>query len=101
MINAEEARQKTILNGESRDVLKSIDGKIKEVIYKGRYSCIYSFDEFDDILDNDTICALIQEIRSLGYYVECVYDLLHMKQLAPGVYHCYTVIRISWEEETI
>ena len=57
--------------------------------------------QFDDILDNDTICALIQEIRSLGYYVECVYDLLHMKQLAPGVYHCYTVIRISWEEETI
>lgn len=99
MINAEEARQKTILNGKSRDVLKSIDGKIKEVIYKGRYSCIYSFDEFDDILDDDTICALIQEIRSLGYYVECGYDPLHMKQLAPGVYHGYTAIKISWEEE--
>lgn len=101
MINAEEARQKTILNGESRDVLKSIDGKIKETIYKGRYSCIYSFDEFDDILDDDTICALIQEIRSLGYYVERGYDPLHTKQLAPGVYHGYTAIRISWEEERI
>lgn len=98
MINAEEARQKTILNGESRDVLKSIDGKIKEVIYKGRYLCIYSFDEFDDILDDDTIRALIQEIRSLGYYVERGYDPLHTKQLALGVYHGYTAIRISWEE---
>lgn len=99
MISAEEARQKTILNGKSRDVLKSIDGKIKEAMYKGRYSCIYSFDEFDDILGNDAICALIREIRSLGYYVECGYDPFHTIQLAPGVYHCYTVIKISWEEE--
>lgn len=97
MINAKEARQKTILNGKSRDVLKSIDGKIKEAMYKGRYSCIYSFDEFNDILDDDTICALIQEIRNLGYYVARGYDPLHTIQLAPGVYRGYTVIRISWE----
>ena len=97
MINAEEARQKTILNRKCGDVLKSIDSKIKEAAYKGCFSCIYSLDEFDDILNDDLIRALIQEIRCLGYKVERIYK--PRLTVSPGMYHSHIVLEISWEEE--
>lgn len=97
MINAKEARQKTILNRKCGDVLKSIDNKIKEATYKGCFSCIYSLDEFDYILNDDLIRALIREIRCLGYKV----GLINKPRLTltPDMYHSHIALEISWEEK--
>lgn len=90
MINAEEARQKTIL-GEAKyqkklyiSTVKKINRKIKEATKKGLYKVSYSYYDTDD-----DICKLLaNHYENMGYKVR----LIKHNMLDDEIY-------ISWEEE--
>ncbi len=91
MINAEEARSKTIL-GEAKyqkklyiSTVKKINRKIKEAIKKGLYGVAYSYYDTDD-----SICKLlVDHYENMGYKVKLIVN----NMLDDEIY-------ISWEEET-
>ena len=90
MINAEEARQKTILSGTKHQkklyisTVKKINRKIKEATKKGLYGVAYSY--YDT---GDSICKLlVDHYENMGYKVK----LIVHNMLDDEIY-------INWEEE--
>nr|DAF83607.1 MAG TPA: hypothetical protein [Caudoviricetes sp.] len=95
MINAYEAKRKTIINCKCKDVMNEIEKSIEEAIKAGFYDASISLDESDKKLIN----ALREELTNLGYKV----DYYPAAPLPPGCpadqWDFHSHLRISWNLE--
>ena len=64
MINAKEAKRKTLLNTKLKSHMKDIEKSVEKAIELGWYDTSVSF---TDNLDPCLVDALIKELESLGY----------------------------------
>lgn len=100
MINAEEARQKTILGEAKRqkklyiNTVKKINRKIKEATKKGSYKvtyvCNYISDDVCNCISDDVCKLLITHYENLGYTIR---TYKHNSWLYDDE------IYVSWEEK--
>lgn len=93
MINAHEAKRKTLINCECKDIMNKIEQSIKKSIKVGFYDVSIPL---GDTLDKEIIDTLREELTSLGYKV----DYEPAMPLPPGCpadqwdFHSY--LKIDW-----
>lgn len=92
MINACEAKRKTLINCKCKDVMNMIEKSIKETIKAGFYNTSIPLDE----PDKKIIDALCEELMNLGYKV----DYEPATPLPPGCpadqWDFYSYLKIDW-----
>lgn len=92
MINAHEAKRKTLINRECEDIMNEIEKGINESIKAGFYDTSISLNE----PDKELIDALREELTNLGYKVSYEPAI----PLPPGCpadqWDFYSYLKIDW-----
>lgn len=95
MINAEEARRKTIINTKAKELISIIERFINNAI---KHGIMNTSVPLSDSYKRDIIDAVVNELKSLGYHAK--YE--KAKPIPPGCpsdqWYSEDCLKISWEE---
>lgn len=101
MINAHEAKRKTLINSECKGIMTEIERSIKNAVKNGFYVAKIPMHQFNSTPRKAVIDALCEELTSLGYNV----DYIEPTTLAPGFhpeayrYNYCSYLKIDWSLE--
>lgn len=97
MINAHEAKRKTLINCECKGIMNSIERSIETVIRNGFYEAYIPLHQFGSTPSKQVVDAVCEELKSLGYKV----DYIPEEPVKPGFhpseqYNFNSYIKIDW-----
>lgn len=96
IINAKEARRKSLLHSKLRAYLEMIQDSIDRAIENGRYdTTVY----FSHDLDSSVVATLTKEFTSLGYKVEYMASMPCPEACPPSQWHSSAYLNIDWEDD--
>lgn len=101
MINAHEAKRKTLINIDCKGIITEIEQSIKNAIKKGLYEVEIPLHQFGSTPGKDVVDALHEELTSLGYKVDYVNSTTMTPGFRPGEleYNLSSYLRINWSLE--
>ena len=95
MINAKEARRRTLLNTKLKDFMSEIDIQINKAIERGDYHVRVTANGYS----KELIDAVMEELELLGYQMEFHIEVPCPAGCRSDQWWDESYLRIDWEEE--
>lgn len=96
MINAHEAKRKTLINCECKDIMNEIEQSIKKSIKVGFYDTTIPLGE---TLNKELIDTLCEELTNLGYKVDYEPAMPLPPNCPSDMWDFHSYLKIDWSLE--